>query len=95
MPFLVLLKEMGDILDNIYFVFWTKLYLCFQDCLVLSTRSTIYEYQNKPGSCSVTALEGLLSMLSPQQLLDGSVAVLFQLLIENQGLNNRGGDGGG
>ena len=63
--------------------------------LVVSTRSTIYEYQNKPGSYSVLALEGLLSILNSQQLLDGSVAVLFQLLIENQGLNNRGGDGGG
>ena len=91
--FVVLLKEMGDILDKIYFVFWTKLYTSFQDCLEL--RSTIYEYQNKPGSCSVTAPEGLLTILNSQQLLDGSVAVLFQLLIENQGLNNRGGDGGG
>ena len=92
---MVLLKEMGGILDKMYFVFWTKLYICFQDCLVLRTRRTIYEYQNKPGSCSVTALEGLLTILNSQQLLDWSVAVLFQLLIENQGLNNRGGDGGG
>ena len=61
-PFLVLLKELGGILDKMYFVFWTKLHICFQDCLVLRTRSTIYEYQNKPGSCSVTALEGLLSL---------------------------------
>ena len=67
--------------------------------LVARTRSTIYEYQNKPGSCSFLALEGLLTaqftLLNPQQLLDWSVAVLFQLLIENQGLDNRGGDGGG
>ena len=60
-PFLVLLKEMGDVLDKIYIVVWTKLYASFQDCLVLRTSRTIYEYQNKPGSCSVLALEGGLA----------------------------------